>query len=554
MNTRVLWGSFLFSLLVLASCSPIPDSISGIVYASHGPVAGATVRVQATEKSSKTDAEGHFTLTGLNPGEEVFITAWAQGYYIAGVDAAPGAAGVEIELHAHHNSDNPDYAWLPSQYHPGQGEDQGCVECHSSEAGSDSSLPVDEWLQDAHSSTAANPRFLAMYTGTDVLGNQSPPTRFASSRDYGSFPLPPDPNQPYFGPGYKLDFPETAGNCAACHTPAASVNNPYSVDPTTVDGVAGEGVPCDFCHKVWDVRLNPASGLPYPNMPGVLSYQFRRPPEGHQFFAGPYDDVAPGEDTYSPLQQQSQFCAPCHFGIFWDTVVYNSFGEWLESPYSDPESGQTCQDCHMLPGLSDHFARPEAGGLTRNPQTIFSHRMPGAADQQLLQDAVTMSVEARQVNAEIAVRVDITNDNTGHHIPTDSPLRHLILVVTVSEEDGSPLDQLEGPTIPDWGGLGEPSNGYYAGLPGVIYAKVLEELWTEVSPTGAYWNPTRQVSDNRIPALETASSAYRFAAPEQGVSTIEVKLVFRRAFIELIDQKSWDAPDILLDRQITHID
>ena len=165
-----------------------------------------------------------------------------------------------------------------------------------------------------------------MYSGTDVHGNQSPPTRYGFNRDYGSFPLRPDLNQPYYGPGYKLDFSETDGNCAACHTPAASVNAPYGVNPTTVTGVAAEGVPCDFCHKVWDVRLAPATGLPYANMPGVLSFEFRRPPEGHQFFAGPYDDVAPGEDTYSALQTESRFCAPCHFGVFWETVVYNSFG------------------------------------------------------------------------------------------------------------------------------------------------------------------------------------------------------------------------------------
>ncbi|GAG92055.1 unnamed protein product, partial [marine sediment metagenome] len=107
---------------------------------------------------------------------------------------------------------------------------------------------------------------------------------------------------------------------------------------TSLTGVFAEGIPCDFCHKIWDVKLNPQTGLTYQNMPGVLSFEFRRPEEGHQFFAGPLDDVAPGEDTYSPLQTQSQICAPCHFGIFWDVVVYDSYGEWLLSPYSDHSS------------------------------------------------------------------------------------------------------------------------------------------------------------------------------------------------------------------------
>jgi len=39
------------------------------------------------------------------------------------------------------------------------------------------------------------------------------------------------------------------------------------------------------------------------------------------------------------------------------------------------------------------------------------------------------------------------------------------------------------------------AEGYYAGLPGTAYAKILQEIRTEVTPTGAYWNPTRVLSD-----------------------------------------------------------
>lgn len=437
----------------------------------------------------------------------------------------------------------------PSTLHPGEGENQGCAECHSN-VGTDLafSLPVDEWLLDAHSQSANNPHFLTMYLGQDVAGNQSPLTRYGTSRDYGTFPLRPDPNKPYFGPGYKLDFPETAGNCAACHTPAASVDNPYGVDPTTVTGATGgraEGVPCDFCHKIWDVKLDEA-GMPYANMPGVLSYEFRRPPEGHQFFAGPLDDVAPGEDTFSPLQTQSQFCAPCHFGVFWDTLVYNSFGEWLESEYSDPETGQTCQDCHMPPLGVTHFALPDKGGLERDLSTIFSHRMPGAADEELLQSAVSMGVDAQFTNSQLTVTVTITNDKTGHHVPTDSPLRQMILLVEVTDPEGNALPQVAGPTVPVWGGEGDPgtAGGYYAGRPGSAYAKILQEMWTEVSPTGAYWNPTR------IPALESDTTSYVFQTSEvfakHSEVSVDVKLLFRRAFIEMMDQKGWEVPDILM--------
>jgi hypothetical protein len=166
-----------------------------------------------------------------------------------------------------------------------------------------------------------------------------------------------------------------------------------------------------------------------------------------------------------------------------------------------------------------------------------------------MQDAVAVDVNTRQENGEIYVEVRITNDNTGHHIPTGSPLRQLILIVQVFDLDGNLLEQLEGPTIPDWAGVGNPDDGYYAGLPGTGYAKILEELWTEVSPTGAYWNQTRVLSDNRIAALESAFTTYTFAAAGSEVLRVEVSLIYRRAFISLADLKGWEIPDL----EITHL-
>ena len=539
-----------------AQSGPVLSSttISGVVRDVNGPIAGATVRVKATDSRTTTGSDGHFVLPDLRPDEWVILTAWARGYYIGGgrTELVPGVSNVDIVLTAHSSRDDPNYTWLSafaSAGYPGSGEDGNCENCHADPHEPQAALPFSEWSGDAHALSAKNPRFLTMYNGTDTAGNQSPLTRHFQTRDYGRIPLRPDPNQPYFGPGYKLDFPATAGNCAACHTPAASINAAYSTDPTSAAGVGVEGVACDFCHKVWDVRIDPASGRPYLNTPGVLSFEFRRPPEGHQFFAGPFDDVAPGEDTYSPIQKQSQYCAPCHFGVFWDTVVYNSFGEWLDSPYSDSQSGKTCQDCHMPSGRADHFARKDKGGIIRDPQTIFSHRMPGASDEVLLQNALTLDVKAERRAEHIVVTVTITNDQTGHHIPTDSPLRHLILLVKVTDGHGHPLRQSDGSVLPEWAGVGDPNQGFYAGLPGKAFAKVLEELWTEISPSGAYWNPTRVLSDNRLAACATDASTYTFAVATDDEVAVDVTLLFRRAFVKLKAQKSWEFPDIVMEHK-----
>ena len=523
--------------------------LSGLVLDAQGPVPGAVVRVQTTTNFTTTDADGRFLMPGLDPGAPVRLTAWADGYYIGGGQAyLPGDQAVTLFLTPLAPADNANYAWLSA--HAASGLEASCEHCHSDGSGQ---LPYDEWLTDAHSQTTHNQRFLTMYLGTDRFGNQSPLTERICTPDYGCYPLPPDPNKPYYGPGYKLDFPNSAGNCAACHAPAAAVNNPLGVDPSRLTGVDSEGVACDFCHKIWDVQLDPETGLPQDNMPGVLSYELRRPPQGHQFFAGPFDDVAPGEDTYSPLQRESAYCAPCHTAVFWGTRVYNSYGEWLDSPYSDPGSGQTCQDCHMPPNGSDHFARLDQGGLRRDPHLLASHRMPGAADEALLQAAVTMDVAAERDQDEVQVTVTIINDQTGHHVPTGSPLRHLLLLVEAEDSSGAALTQLSGPVVPDWGGVGDPEAGYYSGLPGTGYAKILQERWTNVSPSGAYWNHTVILSDNRLPAMGSDQTQYVFAAPATGSVDLAARLLFRRAFITLSDQKSWPLTDILMEQTTLHL-
>ncbi|MFC1935938.1 carboxypeptidase regulatory-like domain-containing protein, partial [Chloroflexota bacterium] len=388
-------------------------SISGIVRDDTGPVAGATVRIQATTNQTLTDDEGRFTLIDLREGVAVTVSAWKHTYYSAKVEGVvPPTDGIALDLRLYQANDNPDYEWiLPI----------GANSCASCKGG-----VTQIWLGNTHAGSGTNPRFLSMYNGTDLSGvHRSPETRYGSHRDYGRFPLRPDPNQPYYGPGFKLDFPEQAGNCAACHTPGAAVDAPYDTDPNALTGANVFGVHCDLCHKVADIHLNPATGLPFPNMSGVLSMDVRRPfpddPDRYQLFFGTFDDDnVPEEDTYLALIKTSQFCAPCHFGIFWDTVIYNSFGEWLESPYSDPafERARTCQNCHMpspsiLGGKPITNVAPTQGGVERDPISIHAHTQPGAAVVELLQDTAKLELGAHREEDLIFAEVRVTNENAG---------------------------------------------------------------------------------------------------------------------------------------------
>ena len=552
------------SLTPISSPTVTPEgaSISGVVLDQDGyPISNATVRIKATENKTVSGADGAFTLYGLTSDSPVWVTAWSEGYYVGWAEnVLPDSEPATITLKPYSTTDNPDYTWFSHEGADGSLSCSHCMPCY------------EEWSVDAHSQSAVNLRFLTMYNGTDMDGDQSPLTRYGYSRDYGRFPLRPDPNQPYFGPGYKLDFPNTAGNCAACHVPgmAAKPGLAYAADPNLATGVETEGVFCEFCHKIGDVTLNPFTGLPYPNMPGVLSMRLYRPGPEQQLFFGNFDDVT-RRVSYLPLIEQSAYCASCHFGTFWDTTIYNSFGEWLDSPYSDPQraktaglsSSKSCQNCHMPPVDYDYFAFPEKGGLIRDSSRIFSHLMPGASSADLLQNAVTMSVSARRDGEQVIVEVTLVNDLTGHHVPTDSPLRQMILLVDIRDGQDKPLVLQDGPTVPEWGGVpkdevgrlalseveGMKDDGYYAGLPGKGFAKILMELWTEVSPSGAYWNPTRVVSDNRIPVFGSDCSTYVFGAPAEGPVSIDVTLLFRRAFKQLMDQKGWDVADIVMEQQ-----
>lgn len=575
----------LWSVTVLASCItalPARSSsggavVSGVVRNADGPVIGATVRLQATDNMTTTNDSGLFRLTDLPAQQVVTITASLRGHYIGWIAVTPTSTTVSpsitITLEKHFVADNFEYDWFEQEFdHQVIAGSAACGVCHNS---------YSEWLDDGHSKAATNPRFLSMYAGTDINGNKSPPPKKTNL----GIPLPPDPDDPdpYHGPGFKLDFPTRSGSCATCHTPAAGKqmngqNCGWSgchqdttadfagqtldrgVSPLDLKGDAAEGISCEFCHKIGSVAINRETGLPYPDLPGILSLRLFRPEGGDDLFFGPLDDIARSDvpkprDVHLPLQEESRFCAGCHYGILGGVVVgnmqvkggvlvYSSYSEWLESPYSDAETGQTCQDCHMPNTGVNFIAFPDRGGVIRDESQVHSHRM---FSEEMLQNAVTLSATAELRNGQILVDVSVTNDQTGHHVPTDSPLRHVMLVVNAEGDDAQLLSMQEGPTLPDW-------TGDYAGLPGRVYAKVLQDEWTGEFPTGSIWRPVQIREDTRLAAYATDSSNYTFTSPASGKATITVRLIYRKAFQQLVEWKGWDDPRIVMEETILQLD
>jgi hypothetical protein len=483
-------------------------TVTGVVVAQEGgTVAGAVVRMQATATSTVSGSDGSFVLSGVPGGITITVTAWHEGYYPGGTNVMAPQSDVTVTIRLHPAVDNPNHEWYTSM--PDPAAPIGCGHCM---------VAYPDWVDNAHAGSGTNPRFFSLYNGTDLTGTTP------------------------ISPGYLLDFAGTAGNCATCHAPGAAANYPFTTNMNDITGVVTQGVFCDFCHKIAGVYLNPATGLPYPNMPGVQSIQLNRPPSDTHMFYGPFDDVV-RRVSYLELEKQSQFCAPCHQFSFWGTPIYESFREWLESPY--PDQGIECQTCHMAPIGVNYFVYPANGGLIRDPDLIASHLQPGASDEELLQNTVTMTVSAEQVIGQLQVQVTITNTEAGHHVPTDHPGRHMILTIGATTGLTQELPLRDGPTVPEWGGP-------QAGLPGIAFAKVLQDVVSGEYPVVSYWKQTLIVSDNRIPALESDVSAYTFTLPRAGGPvTVTAELLFRRVFYEEMDARGWDTPDILMEQAQT---
>jgi hypothetical protein len=499
---------FALAALFLSAAASPAAAISGVIQDEYGPVAGATVRIQATTNNTLSAADGSFTLGGLPDGIPLTVSAWKEGYYCAKVETVtPPASGITLTLYRYQTNDNPDYEWmLPTGAN-------SCFSCKTT--------VTQIWMDnDAHRTSGANPRFLSLYNGTDLSGAET------------------------VSPGFKMDFPGTAGNCASCHAPGAALDAPFSTDMNLLSGIDRDfGIHCDFCHKVADVYLNPATGLPYENAPGVISMDIRRPftdMQPGQLFFGTFDDTnAPEVETYLPLIGKSQWCAPCHQFSFWGTPVYQSFKEWLDSPY--PALGVECQTCHMPPdGVTTNVAEG-FGGVERDPLTIHAHTMPGAANLALLQETVSLVATADVSLDRVLVNVTLTNTGAGHHVPTDNPGRQMILTVSAVGGDGKLLPRLSGGSVPAWGGP-------QAGQAGKAYAKILQDAASGELPVVSYWKQTFIVSDNRLPALGSDTTAYAFQAPPGGgMVQVSVELRFRRNFWDLMQAKNWEEADILME-------
>ena len=215
---------------------------------------------------------------------------------------------------------------------------------------------------------------------------------------------------------------------------------------------------------------------------------------------------------------------------------------------------QACSSNHPRFQNFDHNMMDFGTYIEQGREVMIPRMVKGAAQLQ-----VNFSNRAPGPNT-LDVNVSVTNIRAGHKFPTDSPLRHLILVVTALDRVNTPLIHVGGERIPNWAGPGpiSPINIVasmndlgirdYGGLPGKIFANLLVEEETNLSPAMAYWNEmkpasvdstTGKTSDTRLAPGVPDLSTYSFAMPDEGNVKVNVELYYRYAFYDLVVWKEW---------------
>jgi len=477
------------------------------------PAVGARVGFQGCSPRVTTKCNGQFCLPGPARGNGR-IVAWLPGYFIAGADGRSGRP-ITIRLKKHPAEDSPDYRWVDPS--PDPAAELNCANCHAE--------IYRQWAASSHARSAVNKHFLDMFAGTDWHG------------------------QPNVGWNFSRDQPEALAVCSACHLPTVTADDPVAEDPTRAAGITREGIHCDYCHKIADsdlVRHREFLGLQH----GRDALRLVRPAGDQQIFFGPLDDVDRGRDTFAPLYRSSYYCASCHEGTLFGTKAYETFSEWSASSYA--RRGIECQQCHMKSDGTTRNIAPGQGGIDRDPTTLATHHFPGSMDESFLRSSVELTLSGQRDDRTVRATVTVRPVNVGHRLPTGSPERHLLLVVRATHGRGGELAQKSGPAIPPSGGVGPREAGNLAGSPGKLYGKLLR------GPDGylpaPFWQAIALESDTRLLPDQAERTTYDFdLADSHDPVRLQARLIYRRFYKSIVDEKSWPDADIVLAERMVEV-
>ncbi len=220
---------------------------------------------------------------------------------------------------------------------------------------------------------------------------------------------------PIFQAAYQKAYAETSGKaaqlCLPCHAPTVRLTGDYGAK----DEITREGITCDFCHSVADVKN------------GVFTLKTG------DVKRSALKDSAPKEHgaAYGEAFATARLCSGCHdFTNHLGTKVGNTYDEWSKSHFKT--DGVQCQHCHMaeIPGKT---------ARENGRDSIHDHSL-GHSMEQMLGAVRVETKEPVWMNGAVLADVLLANVGAGHAIPTGTPARTLVLEVHALDAAGNVVE------------------------------------------------------------------------------------------------------------------
>ncbi|MCI5145865.1 MAG: hypothetical protein D3923_10135, partial [Candidatus Electrothrix sp. AR3] len=187
-------------------------------------------------------------------------------------------------------------------------------------------------------------------------------------------------------------------HCANCHAPMSDNMKELMTGKAELDSgnwSQQEGTGCTFCHRI----------------EGVIEQekfnQYKLNKDGAYHTSRPANTKAPHKTAQSPLFADGQVCMGCH--------SHKINGKGAEICVMKEEGKGNCISCHM--------PQTEGGpAINSSAKTHLSHKMTGAHDLKMLQQAITLEAAIKSEGKEQVISIAVKNI-IEHSFPSTNPMR-----------------------------------------------------------------------------------------------------------------------------------
>ena len=193
-------------------------------------------------------------------------------------------------------------------------------------------------------------------------------------------------------------------DCERCHAPlVAQIGR---------EPAASEGVTCDVCHMLRDVKATADGGSFRLAIDDMVKFGPRCDLKDHYFH----------RMGCSPEHDQAVICSACHWWERKGVPVFTEYPDWL----AGPAAKTPCQSCHM----PKERASIAVGSPVRDG--VPHHGLLGLATD-LRKRALGLTARVADDGGALVVTVEVKNVNAGHFVPSGLPERRIVVSAKVGD-------------------------------------------------------------------------------------------------------------------------